>query len=131
MDAFNKLFAQTRPAFNQQRVFHRALDLATNSLLALGKWTITGILSAGGKLFQDWSATYRLFGKERIKQKELFAPVIKDVLRNIDAQAPLRLRGGVAKSASFRIGISGILVNLRFVAPLKTFSLFFAPNPGG
>ena len=86
---FNKLFSQTRSAFKQERVFQRASELATNSLLALGKRTITGILSAGGKLFQDWSATYRLFEKERIKQKELFSPVIKDVLENIDAQAPL------------------------------------------
>ena len=86
---FNKLFSKTRSAFKQERVFHRALELATNSLLALGRHTITGILSAGGKLFQDWSATYRLFEKERIKQKELFAPVIKGVLENIDAQAPL------------------------------------------
>ena len=86
---FNKYFSQTRSAFKQERIFQRALELATNSLLTLGKRTITGILSAGGKSFQDWSATYRLFGKERIKQKELFTPVIKNVLENIDAQAPL------------------------------------------
>jgi hypothetical protein len=86
---FNNLFSQTRAAFKQERVFNRALELAGNSLLALGKRTITGILYAGGKMFQDWSATYRLFAKERIKQKELFAPVIKNVLDNIDAHAPL------------------------------------------
>jgi hypothetical protein len=89
VDVFNKLFSQARSAFKQERVFQRAFELATNSLLALGKRTITGMLSAGGKLFQDWSATYRLFEKERIKQKDLFVPVIKDVLENIDAQAPL------------------------------------------
>jgi hypothetical protein len=86
---FKKLFSQTRSAFNQDRVFQRALELATNSLLALGKRTITGMLSAGGKLFQDWSATYRLFEKGRIKQKEMFVPVIKEVLRDTAPQAPL------------------------------------------
>jgi len=86
---FNKLFSQTRSAFKQERVFQRAHELATNSLLALGKRTITGILSSGGKLFQDWSATYRFFGKNRFHQKKLFAPVIKNVLHNIDARAPL------------------------------------------
>ena len=63
--------------------------MAISSLLALGKRTITGILSAGGKQFQDWSATYRLFEMERFNQKELFAPVISNVLNNLDEQAPL------------------------------------------
>lgn len=89
MDAFNRLFSQARSAFKQERVFQRTLELSANSLLALGKRTVTGMLSAGGKLFHDWSAAYRLFEKERIKQKELFAPVIKNVLENIEAQAPL------------------------------------------
>jgi len=89
VDAFCNLFSQARSAFKQERVFLRALELAVVVLLTLGKRTITGMLSAGGKLFQDWSATYRLFEKERIKLKELFAPVIKGVLENIDAQAPL------------------------------------------
>jgi len=47
------------------------------------------MLSAGGKQFQDWSAAYRLFEKERIKQHELFTPVIKSVLGELDDQAPL------------------------------------------
>jgi hypothetical protein len=58
-------------------------------LLALGRHTITGLLSAAGKQFQDWSASYRLFGKNRIEQKRLFAPVIKSVLENLPAEAPL------------------------------------------
>jgi hypothetical protein len=48
--------------------------------LAFGKHTITGILSACGKQFQDWSAAYRLFAKERFSLKELFAPAITRIL---------------------------------------------------
>jgi hypothetical protein len=47
------------------------------------------MLSAAGKQFQDWSAAYRLFGKNRIQQKALFAPAIKGVLDNLDAESPL------------------------------------------
>ena len=57
--------------------------------MTLGRHTITGILSAGGKIFQDWSATYRLFERERIAQKELFAPAIKGVQKDLTADEPL------------------------------------------
>ena len=89
IEEFDRLFAQTHPAFNQERVFQRAHGLAKASLLTLGKHTITGMLAASGKLFQDWSATYRMFEKERITQKELFAPAIQNVLAGLDEDAPL------------------------------------------
>ena len=69
-------------------MYQKAKDLAVNSMLTLGKRTVTGMLSAGGKQFQDWSATYRLFEKERIKQTELFAPAIENVISNVDEQSP-------------------------------------------
>lgn len=47
------------------------------------------MLAAGGKLFQDWSATYRLFERERISRKELFAPAITGVLDSLGMDAPL------------------------------------------
>ena len=47
------------------------------------------MLAAGGRLFQDWSATYRMFERERIIPKELFAPAIKTVLDGLGADVPL------------------------------------------
>lgn len=47
------------------------------------------MLAAGGKQFQDWSSTYRLFEKDRINLKELFAPALNGVLNNLDEQEPL------------------------------------------
>lgn len=88
VEEFNRLFAQARPAFNQERVFQRAHDMAVNSLLTLGRRTVTGMLSAGGRQFQDWSAAYRMFEMGRIKQRELFAPAINSVVGNLDAQTP-------------------------------------------
>jgi len=57
--------------------------------LALGEHTITGLLRTGGRQFEDWSAAYRLFGMERIKQNELFKPALNGVLSNIEDNAPL------------------------------------------
>jgi len=83
------LFAQTQPAFSQERVYHRAFGLAISSLLALGKHTVTGMLAAGGRQFEDWSAAYRLFEKERINRQALFAPVITEVNARLGQNDPL------------------------------------------
>lgn len=58
-------------------------------MLALGKHTVTGLLSAGGKQFQDWSAAYRLFEKDRIHQRSLFHPAITGVLDMLEQEEPL------------------------------------------
>ena len=76
-------------SFNQERVFQRARELALNALLALGKRTISGMLSAGGKESQDWTAAYRIFEKGRISPKELFSPALDKVLENTGKQGPL------------------------------------------
>jgi len=47
------------------------------------------MISVAGKQFQDWSATYRLFKKDRFKQKELFASAINGVLENLNEDEPL------------------------------------------
>ena len=85
------MFAQTRPAFKQERVFQRANELAKSLLMTLGKHTITGMLSAGGNQFEDWSAAYRLFEMERIDQKSLFAPVISNVSDCLGEYEPLNI----------------------------------------
>ncbi len=74
-------------AFNQERVFQRAHELALTALLALGKRTITGMLSAGGKQSQDWSAAYRLFGRAN-QAEELFTPAIEGVLEHTGEHDP-------------------------------------------
>jgi hypothetical protein len=47
------------------------------------------MLSASGKQFEDWSATYRLFEKDRINLQKLFAPVVNGVIENSDDNRPL------------------------------------------
>lgn len=67
----------------------RARGLAIASLLALGKRTVTGMLSAGGRQFEDWSAAYRLFEQKRIDRQTLFAPARESVLEHLSPDEPL------------------------------------------
>ena len=83
------IFQKTRVAFKQERVFQKARELALATILVLGKHTLTGMITAGGKQFQDWSATYRMFEEERIDQRSLFAPAITGVLEMTVQDVPL------------------------------------------
>jgi hypothetical protein len=65
------------------------LELAKGCVLNFGRHTITGLLTAGGRQFQDWSADYRIFEEERFDRKKLFEPAIDRVLAGTDADAPL------------------------------------------
>jgi hypothetical protein len=70
-------------------VFENARELATGSLLALGRHTITGMLCAGARQFEDWSRAYRLFSKERIDTDGLFVPAIDEVMARAGEGEPL------------------------------------------
>jgi hypothetical protein len=72
---FETLWEQTRPAFEQERTWERAKRIAMSSLVCLGRHSITGLVSASGKQFEDWTSDYRLFEKERIDMPKLFSPV--------------------------------------------------------
>jgi hypothetical protein len=69
MPAFDDLWAQTRPAFAQERTWWRARSLALGARLGLGRRTVSGMLMATGQQFSDWSAAYRLFAQERFDSR--------------------------------------------------------------
>lgn len=50
-------------------------------LTCLGRHTVTGILTACGKQFADWSATYRLFSQQRIDIGKIFEVIQGNALR--------------------------------------------------
>lgn len=79
----------SRPAFSQERTYERARKLAISCLVGLGRKTITGMLCAGAQQFEDWSAFYRLFERERFDKKALFEPVRRTVLEELPLQEPL------------------------------------------
>lgn len=48
-------------------------------LLCPGRHTITSLITVFGKQFQDWTADYSLYSKDRVKEKVLFRQVRKEV----------------------------------------------------
>lgn len=57
-----------RPQHRQRLVEH-----VLAQLVCLGSHTITGILSVCGHQFKDWTADYRMYGRERVDPQCLFA----------------------------------------------------------
>lgn len=49
---------------------------------------MTGMLSAGGKQFDDWSAAYRIFECSRFDRRLLFEPIIKAVSGALPDESP-------------------------------------------
>ena len=62
--------------------------LALSTLVCLGRHTLTGILTTAGRQFNDWTADYRLFSKERFEPDKIFAHVRKNLLNELPKNAP-------------------------------------------
>ena len=67
-------------AFKQKRIADRVRALAHGLVTCYGRHTLTGMITACGQQFVDWSAAYRLFSKNRIQVAELFRTVIEKVV---------------------------------------------------
>jgi hypothetical protein len=88
LSAFERLWSECFPAFDQRRVAERAQALSLSSLLCLGRHTVTSLLTTCGLEFQDWSADYRLFSRQRLPVKDIFAVIRRAVLAELPPQAP-------------------------------------------
>lgn len=86
---FDRLWEQAAGGFGQSRTAHRARQLAYGLLTACGRRTVSGLLTASGQQFADWSAAYRLFSAERLAPQGLFEVVLRGVLEELGAQAPI------------------------------------------
>jgi hypothetical protein len=51
---------------------------------------LTGLLTTSGSQFHDWSATYRLFSKDRLPVPEIFSVVRQAIVDQLPAGAPFR-----------------------------------------
>ena len=67
----------------------RAKDLAFGVINCVGRHTVTGLLSSCGKLFEDWSADYRLFQKDRMNVNGLFDVIRKETVRQLSEKQPV------------------------------------------
>jgi len=89
IEAFDALWERTREAFEQERTWRRARTLALSALVGLGRRTITGLLTASAQQGVDWSASYRMFERERFEADVLFSAVRRSVGAGLPEGAPL------------------------------------------
>jgi hypothetical protein len=80
------LFNQCIDAFSRYATWQKARQLAYGALTCMGKHTITGMLTASGRQFVDWTGAYRLFSQQRIDVTGLFNVVLRNVLDELSSQ---------------------------------------------
>jgi hypothetical protein len=59
-----------------------------SQLVCMGRHTMTNLMTTSGRQFVDWSADYRLYGKQRIDCEKIFAQIQKEILA-INKDKPL------------------------------------------
>ena len=78
-----------RPAFNRDITWLRAKSMAMSALVCMGRRTVTGMLAASGRQFQDWSADYRLFDGVRMDLSYILKALMAQLAKEIPKNAPL------------------------------------------
>lgn len=61
IDEFELLINQCSEAFKDDHAWETARNLAYGALNCMGKHTLTGMITASGHQFMDWSSADRLF----------------------------------------------------------------------
>jgi hypothetical protein len=78
-----------RPAFAREITWLRAKSLAYSALVCLGRRTVTGMLATSGRQFQDWTADYRLFQRERMDLSVIFKKLLQRLAEENPKDAPV------------------------------------------
>jgi len=79
----DKLFAKGEGAFTHPRIAKKARQLAYGNLACLGRHTVSGMLTASGRQFMDWTSFYRLFSEERVQVKLLNEVCIESTMEEL------------------------------------------------
>ncbi|MFZ5552930.1 MAG: transposase, partial [Bacteroidota bacterium] len=69
---FDKIMDTCSGAFKQSRTAERVLQLAYGLLTCYGRHTVTGMLTACGQQFVDWTSAYKIFSEGRINMDKIF-----------------------------------------------------------
>lgn len=83
------MIAKSQGAFKQLRSFQRGRVLILSQLVRMGKHTITGLICAAARQFQDWSADYRLFSRERFDREGLFKAIRRETVAELGPEGPI------------------------------------------
>ena len=114
MEEFEGLLNQSCGAFKQNRTAQLARSLAYGVLTCLGRHTITGMLTASGRQFVDWTSAYRLFDQERIDVGYLFDVALSGVLQELDSDQMIvaHMDDTLLKKTGKKVTGSGCVENL-------------------
>ena len=66
MGELDKLLSKGTEAFTKSKIAKKVRELVYGNLTCLGRHTISGMLTASGHQFVDWTSFYRLFSNQRI-----------------------------------------------------------------
>lgn len=88
-DQLEQLIRKCSGAFKQVRSFERARILLLSQLVCLGRHTVTGLICASARQFQDWSADYRLLSAERFDPDYLFRVILREAVAELDGPGPV------------------------------------------
>lgn len=113
------LFSQCAEAFNQDNAWKTGRDLAFGALTCMGRHTLTGLLTASGHQFMDWSSAYRLFSQHRVDISRLFDVVRSGVEKDRLFNHMNILNEGIS---FFRPSKEKMLANSHFIQFISTIS---------
>lgn len=88
VDALVTLLAAHRPAFRQDRTYHRSCALVVAFLWTFARHTLTQCLLALGLIDADWTAFYRLFSHRRMDIPTLQLCFFRQTLRHSPPSEP-------------------------------------------
>jgi hypothetical protein len=80
------LLNQCSGAFTQNQAWKTGRDLAFGALNCMGRHTLSGLITANGHQFMDWSSAYRLFSRNRIDVSRFFDVARTSVLEELAHQ---------------------------------------------
>ena len=138
LDTYESLWQECSPAFAQRRLGERARALGLGALVSFGRGTITGLLSACGRQFCDWSADYRLFSERRFDPAIIFGVVRRGVVAQLGERQPLvvamddsllRKTGPKAHGVAYRRDPLGPPFHVNFVRAQRVLQLSAALPP--
>jgi hypothetical protein len=86
IDEFDLLLNQCSDAFKDNQAWETGRDLAFGTLNCMGKHTVTGMITASGHQFMDWSSAYRLFSRHRIDVNRFFDVARTNLLKEFTYQ---------------------------------------------
>ena len=85
---FLELLERHRAAFQQERVYWRAMGMVLGEVFNFGRHTVTQGLMALGITDEDWSSWYRLFSQGRFVEKTVSKIFIRETLQHTSPAEP-------------------------------------------